>query len=54
MEIKKTTDLIDLTGSATQNLTIIDVKEYPTGVSIRVSDNIDNEYNMDLGDSGVE
>ena len=35
---KKRTDLIDLTGSVTRNFKIINALEYPTGVSIRVSE----------------
>ncbi|WP_180231630.1 hypothetical protein [Bacillus cereus] len=53
-EVKKRIDLIGLTGSVTRKLTIIDAQEYPTGVSVRVSDNMGEEYSMDLEDVDLD
>jgi hypothetical protein len=47
---KTRTDLIGSTGSITRRVTIIDAKEYPTGVSVRVSDEMGEEYWTDLED----
>ncbi|MED4914343.1 hypothetical protein [Parageobacillus thermoglucosidasius] len=47
---KTRTDLIGLTGSVTRRITIIDAKEYPTGVSVRVSDETGEEYWTELED----
>ncbi|MGE6379989.1 hypothetical protein [Peribacillus muralis] len=47
-------DLIGQTGSVTRNLTIVDAKEYPTGTSVRVSDNMGEEYWTGLEDIDLD
>ena len=47
---KKRDDLIGQTGSITRQITIIDAKEYPTGVSVRVRDENGEEYSTGLED----
>lgn len=45
MEGKKRTDLIGQTGEVTRTFKVIDAVEYPTGVSVRVSeDGTGEEY----------
>lgn len=53
-EAKTRTDLIGQTGSITRNIKIVDAKEYPTGVSIRVSDNMGEEYWTSLEDIDLD
>lgn len=53
-EGKARPDLIGVTGSVTRNITVIDAREYPTGVSIRVSDNMGEEYWTDLEDVDLD
>lgn len=53
-EAKKRTDLIGQTGSVTRNFTIVDALEYPTGVSIRVSDDMGEEYWTGLDDIDLD
>lgn len=53
-EPKKRTDLIGLNGSITKEFTIIDALEYPTGVSVRVEDNMGEEYWTSLDDIDLE
>jgi hypothetical protein len=51
---KKRTDLIGLTGTITRNFKILDALEYPTGVSVRVEDNMGEEYWTSLEDLELE
>lgn len=53
-EAKTRTDLIGQTGSITRNFTIVDAKEYPTGVDVRVSDSMGEEYWTGLEDLELE
>jgi len=45
---KKREDLIGETGTRTTEVEIIDAKEYETGVSVQVSDNVGEVYWTDL------
>ncbi|MED1384441.1 hypothetical protein [Bacillus mycoides] len=47
-------DLIGQTGQITRNVEIIDAKESREGVSVRVSDNVGNEYWTDLEDVSLD
>lgn len=47
-------DLIGQTGQITRNVEIVDAKESPGGVSVRVSDNVGNEYWTDLEDVSLD
>lgn len=47
-EPKTRKDLINQTGSITRKIKIVDAKEYPMGVYVRVSDNMGEEYWMEL------
>ncbi|MBU5212885.1 hypothetical protein [Heyndrickxia oleronia] len=47
---KKRPDLIGREGTITKSFTIIDAKEYPTGVDVRVSDSTGEEYWTGLDD----
>lgn len=52
-EPKTRDDLIGLKGMITRNVTVVDAKEYPTGVSIRVCDDMGEEYWTDLEDADL-
>ncbi|WP_180235415.1 hypothetical protein [Bacillus cereus] len=47
-------DLIGQTGQITRNVEIVDAKESREGVSVRVSDNVGNEYWTDLEDVSLD
>lgn len=47
-------DLIGQTGQITRNVEIVDAKESREGVSVRVSDNVGNEYWTDLEDISLD
>lgn len=53
-EGKTRPDLIGQTGSITTTFKIIDAKEYPTGVSIRVQDSKGDEYWTDIEDVDID
>ena len=54
VEGKVRTDLIGQAGSVTRQLTIVDAKEYPTGISVRVLDNMGEEYWTELEDIDLD
>jgi hypothetical protein len=51
---KKRTDLIGQTGTRTTQVEIIDAKEYETGVSVQVSDNMGEVYWTDLDEVDLD
>ncbi|MFS0784750.1 hypothetical protein [Bacillus sp. 1P06AnD] len=53
-EAKTRTDLIGQTCSITRNFTIVDAKEYPTGISVRVADSMGEEYWTGLEDLEID
>lgn len=53
-DVKPRIDLISRTGRVTREIEILDAVEYPTGVSIRVSDNVGGEYWTTLEDVDLD
>jgi hypothetical protein len=54
IQSKQLPELIGLKGSITREITIVDAQEYETGVSIRVSDNMGEEYWTSLEDVDLD
>ncbi|MDQ0268921.1 hypothetical protein [Cytobacillus purgationiresistens] len=53
-ESKARPDLVGQTATVTRNLTIVDAREYSTGISVRVQDEMGDEYWTGLDDIDLE
>lgn len=47
-------DLVGATGSYTRHFKVVDAKEYPTGVSVRISDDMGEEFWTGLEDVDLD
>jgi hypothetical protein len=54
IQSKQRPDLIGLKGSITREITVIDAQEYESGISIRVTDNMGEEYWTSLEDADLD
>ncbi|MEX3713617.1 hypothetical protein ABFV99_14585 [Cytobacillus horneckiae] len=54
IEKKARPDLVGQTATVTRNLTIVDAEEYSTGISVRVQDEMGDEYWTGLDDIDLD